>query len=130
VRFWEAANIKGEVTCRFIHVYPDAPAPYFSFHARGRHGALLEQWQAIKNAASDALIAAGGTITHHHAVGRDHRPWYVAAHLIEVRSAEHSGLFAPIEFFAFWLPAQPVDATQALNLSAGVSNCKVSLAAR
>jgi len=41
-----------------------------------RHGALLEQWQAIKNAASDALITAGGTITHHHAVGRDHRSWY------------------------------------------------------
>ena len=38
--------------------------------------ALIEQWQAIKNAASNALIAAGGTITHHHAVGRDHRPWY------------------------------------------------------
>jgi alkyldihydroxyacetonephosphate synthase len=72
----EATGVKGEVTCRFTHVYPDGPAPYFSFHALGRHGALLEQWQAIKNAASDALIAAGGTITHHHAVGRDHRPWY------------------------------------------------------
>jgi alkyldihydroxyacetonephosphate synthase len=73
---FEATGLKGEVTCRFTHVYPDGPAPYFSFHALGRHGALLEQWQAIKTAASDALIAAGGTITHHHAVGRDHRPWY------------------------------------------------------
>ena len=72
----ETTGVKGEATCRFTHVYPDGPAPYFSFHALGRHGALLEQWQAIKNAASDALIAAGGTITHHHAVGRDHRPWY------------------------------------------------------
>jgi alkyldihydroxyacetonephosphate synthase len=72
----EATGVKGEVTCRFTHVYPDGPAPYFTFHARGRHGALLQQWQTIKNAASDALIAAGGTITHHHAVGRDHRPWY------------------------------------------------------
>jgi alkyldihydroxyacetonephosphate synthase len=72
----ETTGIKGEVTCRFTHIYPDGPAPYFSFHALGRHGALLEQWQAIKNAASDALIEAGGTITHHHAVGRDHRPWY------------------------------------------------------
>jgi alkyldihydroxyacetonephosphate synthase len=36
----------------------------------------LSQWHAIKSAASEALIAAGGTITHHHAVGRDHRPWY------------------------------------------------------
>jgi alkyldihydroxyacetonephosphate synthase len=72
----EATGKPGQVTCRFTHVYPDGPAPYFTFHALGRHGALLEQWQAIKNAASDALIAAGGTITHHHAVGRDHRPWY------------------------------------------------------
>ncbi len=72
----DATGVKGEVTCRFTHVYPDGPAPYFSFHALGRHGALIEQWRAIKNAASDALIEAGGTITHHHAVGRDHRPWY------------------------------------------------------
>jgi len=72
----QATGRAGQVTCRFTHVYPDGPAPYFTFHALGRHGALLEQWQAIKNAASDALIAAGGTITHHHAVGRQHRPWY------------------------------------------------------
>jgi alkyldihydroxyacetonephosphate synthase len=73
---FEATGVKGEVTCRFTHVYPDGPAPYFSFHALGRHGALMEQWRTIKTAASDAIIAAGGTITHHHAVGRDHRPWY------------------------------------------------------
>jgi alkyldihydroxyacetonephosphate synthase len=72
----DATGRPGEVTCRFTHVYPDGPAPYFTFHALGRHGALTEQWQAIKAAASDALIAAGGTITHHHAVGRDHRRWY------------------------------------------------------
>ena len=66
----------GQVTCRFTHLYPDGPAPYFTFHALGRHGGLLEQWQAIKVAASDALIEAGGTITHHHAVGREHRRWY------------------------------------------------------
>ena len=72
----DATGRRGQVTCRFTHVYPDGPAPYFTFHALGRHGDLLTQWRAIKNAASDALIAAGGTITHHHAVGRDHRPWY------------------------------------------------------
>ena len=72
----EATGRPGQVTCRFTHVYPDGPAPYFSFHALGRHGDLLSQWRAIKSAASEALIAAGGTITHHHAVGRDHRPWY------------------------------------------------------
>jgi alkyldihydroxyacetonephosphate synthase len=71
-----ATGRKGEVTCRITHVYPDGPAPYFSFHALGHGGALIEQWQLIKTAASDALMAAGGTITHHHAVGRDHRPWY------------------------------------------------------
>jgi len=72
----EATGRPGQVTCRFTHIYPDGPAPYFSFHAIGRHGELERQWRAIKSAAGDALIAAGGTITHHHAVGRDHRPWY------------------------------------------------------
>jgi len=72
----QATGRKGQVTCRFTHVYPDGPAPYFSFHALGDHGRLTEQWETIKSAASDALIAAGGTITHHHAVGRDHRKWY------------------------------------------------------
>jgi alkyldihydroxyacetonephosphate synthase len=72
----DATGRPGQVTCRFTHVYPDGPAPYFTFHGMGRHGQLIEQWQAIKKAASDQLIAAGGTITHHHAVGRDHRPWY------------------------------------------------------
>ncbi|HUK10368.1 MAG TPA: FAD-binding oxidoreductase [Stellaceae bacterium] len=71
-----ATGRPGQVTCRFTHVYPDGPAPYFTFHALGRHGQLIEQWQAIKQAASDRLIALGGTITHHHSVGRDHRPWY------------------------------------------------------
>ncbi len=72
----DATGRPGQVTCRFTHAYPDGPAPYFSFHALGRPGALEAQWRAIKSAAGDALIAAGGTITHHHAVGRDHRPWY------------------------------------------------------
>ena len=66
----------GSVTCRFTHVYPDGPAPYYTILAPVRRGAELEQWAQIKRAASDELIAAGGTITHHHAVGRDHRPWY------------------------------------------------------
>lgn len=66
----------GSLTCRFTHVYPDGPAPYYTFMAPGREGARLEQWAAIKAAASDAIIAHGGTITHHHAVGRLHRPWY------------------------------------------------------
>jgi alkyldihydroxyacetonephosphate synthase len=66
----------GKVFCRFTHVYPDGPAPYFTVLAPARRGQEVEQWAAIKQAASDAIIAGGGTITHHHAVGRDHRPWY------------------------------------------------------
>lgn len=66
----------GGVTCRFTHVYPDGPAPYYSIIAPSRAGSQLSQWAEIKAAASEAIIANGGTITHHHAVGRDHRPWY------------------------------------------------------
>ena len=64
------------VTCRFTHVYPDGPAPYFTVLAPARRGGEVEQWDEIKAAASEAVIDGGGTITHHHAVGRDHRPWY------------------------------------------------------
>jgi alkyldihydroxyacetonephosphate synthase len=63
-------------TCRFTHVYPDGPAPYFTVVEPARRGSELEQWDEIKARASEAVLSAGGTITHHHAVGRDHRPWY------------------------------------------------------
>jgi alkyldihydroxyacetonephosphate synthase len=66
----------GVLTCRFTHVYPDGPAPYYGVYAAGRWGSTLAQWDEIKAAVSEAIVAAGGTITHHHAVGRDHRPWY------------------------------------------------------
>ncbi|MEA2373791.1 MAG: alkyldihydroxyacetonephosphate synthase [Thermoleophilaceae bacterium] len=66
----------GSVTCRFTHVYPDGAAPYFTMLAPAVRGQELDQWDAVKSAASDAVMRAGGTITHHHAVGRDHRPWY------------------------------------------------------
>jgi alkyldihydroxyacetonephosphate synthase len=66
----------GRVTCRLTHAYPDGAAPYFTVLAPGRRGAELEQWDEVKAAASEAILAAGGTITHHHAVGRDHRRWY------------------------------------------------------
>jgi len=64
------------VSCRFTHVYPDGVAPYFTVLAPAVRGGEVEQWDEVKAAASEALIGAGGTITHHHAVGRDHRPWY------------------------------------------------------
>jgi len=62
--------------CRFTHVYPDGPAPYYTVLAPARRGGEVEQWDEIKEAVSETVHAAGGTITHHHAVGRDHRPWY------------------------------------------------------
>jgi alkyldihydroxyacetonephosphate synthase len=66
----------GLVSCRFTHVYPDGPAPYYTFVGPLRVGGELEQWRTIKAAAAEALAAGGGTITHHHAVGRIHKPWY------------------------------------------------------
>jgi alkyldihydroxyacetonephosphate synthase len=64
------------ISCRFTHVYPDGPAPYYTVLAQARRGDEVAQWDEIKAAVSDTVIDAGGTITHHHAVGRDHRPWY------------------------------------------------------
>lgn len=67
---------EGVVTCRFTHVYPDGPAPYFGIYAAGRWGRTVGQWDEIKVAVSEAIANAGGSITHHHGIGRDHRPWY------------------------------------------------------
>jgi alkyldihydroxyacetonephosphate synthase len=64
------------LSCRFTHVYPDGPAPYYTVLGPAKRGGEVEQWDEIKAAVSEAVIDAGGTITHHHAVGRDHRPWY------------------------------------------------------
>ncbi len=66
----------GQVTCRLTHAYPDGAAPYFTVVGPARRGDEIAQWSVIKRAASAAIQANGGTITHHHAVGRDHRPWY------------------------------------------------------
>ncbi len=62
------------VMCHISHVYPTGASLYFTVVA-GQRGNPVEQWRAAKKAASDAIVAAGGTITHHHAVGADHRPW-------------------------------------------------------
>jgi alkyldihydroxyacetonephosphate synthase len=62
------------VMCHISHVYPTGASLYFTVVA-GQRGNPIEQWQAAKKAASDAIMATGGTITHHHAVGADHRPW-------------------------------------------------------
>lgn len=66
----------GFITCRFTHIYPDGPAPYYTIIGRGQTGREIEQWDKIKKIVSDQLIALGGTITHHHAVGKDHQHHY------------------------------------------------------
>jgi len=72
----KAAVPASVVTCRITHAYPDGAAPYFTVLTPARRGDEEAQFAEIKAAASDAVLAAGGTITHHHGVGRMHRPWY------------------------------------------------------
>ncbi|MQA76129.1 MAG: FAD-binding protein, partial [Solirubrobacterales bacterium] len=63
------------VLCHLSHAYRDGASLYFTFIARRRPGAELEQWRTTKAAACEAIVATGATITHHHAVGRDHAPY-------------------------------------------------------
>ena len=72
----EVFGSTAELSCRFTHVYPDGPAPYYTWFGMGKQGSELSQWAEIKHAAGEAVLDAGGTITHHHAVGRMHRPQY------------------------------------------------------
>jgi alkyldihydroxyacetonephosphate synthase len=65
----------GLVMCHLSHAYRDGASLYYTFLAQARPGAELEQWRAVKAAASKAIVDAGGTITHHHGVGRDHVPY-------------------------------------------------------
>lgn len=74
----------GLVSCRVTHVYPDGLAPYYTFIARYDRALAVEQWSKIKRAASEVIVRHNATITHHHAVGRNHRAWYLT---------ERSGVF-------------------------------------
>jgi len=65
----------GIVMCHVSHLYETGGSLYYTLIARQREGSEIEQWRAVKRAASEAIVAGGGTITHHHAVGRDHAPW-------------------------------------------------------
>ncbi|MET0730689.1 MAG: FAD-binding oxidoreductase [Solirubrobacterales bacterium] len=73
-----AQGTPGIVMCHLSHAYRDGASLYFTFIARSRPGAEIEQWHALKTAACEAIVAAGGTITHHHAVGLDHAPYMPA----------------------------------------------------
>jgi alkyldihydroxyacetonephosphate synthase len=76
----EICGHEAAVSCRFTHVYPDGPAPYFSYSALGTASGKLSdslaKWREIKQATNDIVVDLGGTVTHHHAVGRDHRSGY------------------------------------------------------
>jgi alkyldihydroxyacetonephosphate synthase len=65
----------GLVMCHVSHVYETGASLYFTFIARQREGEEIAQWHAVKEAASQAIVTAGATITHHHAIGRDHSRW-------------------------------------------------------
>ncbi len=68
----------GLVFCHLSHAYADGASLYFTFISRARRDAEVEQWAAVKRAACEAIVAHGGTITHHHAIGRDHAPYMEA----------------------------------------------------
>ena len=74
----DALGEDARLSCRFTHVYPDGPAPYYSFSGVVPQGAEEERWRVVKDAATAAVVGAGGTVTHHHAVGRMHRAGYDA----------------------------------------------------
>jgi alkyldihydroxyacetonephosphate synthase len=63
------------VLCHVSHLYPAGASLYYTFMAAQERGREIEQWREAKTAACDAIVAAGGTITHHHAIGADHAPW-------------------------------------------------------
>jgi alkyldihydroxyacetonephosphate synthase len=63
------------VICHLSHAYEDGACLYFTFFAGARPGEELEQWRRAKTAACEAIVSCEATITHHHAVGRDHAPY-------------------------------------------------------
>lgn len=65
----------GGVLCRMTHCYPDGAALYFSFYGLGRHGQLIDQWWTIRELSARVVLEQGGTLSHHHSMGRDHARW-------------------------------------------------------
>jgi alkyldihydroxyacetonephosphate synthase len=65
----------GIVLCHISHSYPDGASLYFTYIFPRALGSEVAQWSRIKNAATDAIVKNGGTISHHHGVGEDHLPW-------------------------------------------------------
>lgn len=65
----------GIVMAHISHCYRDGASLYFTFAFPRVLDREVEQWLAVKQAASDTISAQGGTISHHHGVGIDHLPW-------------------------------------------------------
>jgi alkyldihydroxyacetonephosphate synthase len=63
------------ILCHASHGYATGASLYVTVLADRDDDLPIQQWLTAKRAATDALLAAGGTLTHHHAVGADHRPW-------------------------------------------------------
>lgn len=68
-------GMDGIVMCHLSHAYRDGASLYFTvISTQGRDGGVVT-WPRIKRAACEAIQQAGGTLSHHHATGRDHAPW-------------------------------------------------------
>jgi alkyldihydroxyacetonephosphate synthase len=100
------------VMCHLSHVYETGASLYFTLLARQREGDELGQWRAVKQAAGEAIMAGGGTITHHHGVGRDHAPWMA-------REIGDGGVQALRALKAQLDPAGIMNPGKLLDLSAG-----------
>ena len=72
------AGAHGVVSCHISHSYPDGASLYFTYIFPRALDGEIAQWRTIKKAASDAIVANGGTISHHHGIGEDHLPWMAA----------------------------------------------------
>lgn len=83
------------VLCHISHVYETGCSLYFTVAAKEQADPLA-QWLAVKEKVGDAIVANGGTITHHHAIGTDHKPW-LAAEIGEVGVAVLRGLKATFD---------------------------------
>ena len=69
------SGARGIVMCHVSHSYRDGASLYFTAIFPRALGGEIEQWRTIKNAATDAILANGGALSHHHGVGEDHLAW-------------------------------------------------------
>lgn len=65
----------GFIGCHISHTYRTGACLYFTFAARQPEGKELEHYYSYKRLVTDTIMSMGGTLSHHHAVGAEHRPW-------------------------------------------------------